>query len=71
MSVSSLGLSNPYLKLGVALMVAALAVMALASLFSAGSTYQATTLHVGGVLLDSGIVVYLIGRLVKALHSRQ
>jgi hypothetical protein len=71
MSISSLGLSNPYLKLGVALMVAAPATIALASLFSAGSTDQATTLHIGGVLLGSGIMVYLIGRLAKALRPRQ
>jgi hypothetical protein len=71
MSIPNLGLSNPYLKLGVALMIIAFTMLVLASLFAVGSTHQATTLHVGGVSLGSGIVVYLIGRAVKAWHSWQ
>jgi hypothetical protein len=71
MSIPNLGLSNPYLKLGVALMIIAFTMLVLASLFAVGSTHQDTTLHVGGVSLGSGIVVYLIGRAVKAWHSWQ
>jgi hypothetical protein len=69
MGISNLGLSNPYLKLGVALMVVGLVTVALASFFVVSSTRQAT-LHVGGLLLGSGIVVYFISRLAKAWPSK-
>jgi len=69
MGIPDLGFSNPYLKLGTALMVVAIVIIALLSFFSFSGTHQ-TTLNVGELLLGSGIVVYIVGRLVKALQSK-
>ena len=66
MGGSSFGLSNPYLKLGAGLIFASLAAIACALFSSPGGSVQATTWNIGGVLLLSGVVVYVIGRVVKA-----
>ena len=66
MGGSSFGLSNPYLKLGAAFVFASLAAIAWTSLFSADGSVQAATRNIGGVLLLSGTVVHVIGRVVKA-----
>lgn len=68
MSKSNFGLSNPYLKLGLALL-----------LLGAGLVVGAITVlpdgrvellvYVGGALFTSGVIVYVAGRIGKALQS--
>jgi hypothetical protein len=70
MDNSSAGLSNPYLKIGAAFVIAALVAIAWTSFFSTDRELQAIVRNVGGLLLLSGMVIYAIGRVVRARRSR-
>jgi len=58
--------SNPYMKLGTALIFAAIVAIAWTSFFSSDSSLQAATRNIGGFLLISGLVMHVIGRVVRA-----
>lgn len=62
MSKFDLGLSNPYLRFGGVLLL--LSVLVALSEFVFGS--GANRFRVAGFLLAAGMVVYVIGRIVKA-----
>ena len=59
------GLSNPYLKFGAALLLLGIALVAGSFLLG---TYG-TTLYVGFSLFVSGVVIYVAGRVAKAISS--
>ncbi|HVI58063.1 MAG TPA: hypothetical protein VM619_04205 [Luteimonas sp.] len=60
------GLSNAYLKAGLVLVVASLAVIAWMSFFAAAAARQGVAGAVCGVALLAGVVVHAIGRVVRA-----
>ena len=60
------GLSNAYLKIGLGLVVASLAVIAWMSFFAAGAARKGVAGAACGVALLAGVVVYAIGRVMRA-----
>ena len=65
MSNFDFGLSNPYLKFGMGIILFGAALIVVASVLGASNTIP-NLLIIGLVLLMAGAVVYVIGRLVKA-----
>jgi drug/metabolite transporter (DMT)-like permease len=65
MSNFDFGLSNPYLKFGMGIILFGAALIVVASVLGASDTIP-NLLIIGLVLLMAGAVVYVIGRLVKA-----
>lgn len=63
-----LGLTNLYLKVGVALIVLALAVLVAAFLFPSSWTHVGSA--VAGYCFLSGVVLYVMGRVVSIRRSR-
>jgi hypothetical protein len=63
----SLGLSNPYLKIGVTLFLVGVAMIAGSSLLEMKASEAIA--QAGFVLLGTGFVVYVIGRIAKAIRS--
>ena len=66
MSLPDLGLSNRYLKYGVALLV-----LGLALIIASAWLNLHNMLPVGSVFLAAGIVVYVVGRIIKAARSQR
>ena len=70
MSNFDLGLSNQYLKFGVGLVLLCPVMMVVASVFGGDSTLN--LMIVSLVFFMTGVVVYLIGRIIKATgHDRK
>ena len=70
MGNSAFGLSNPYLKIGAALVMSSLAAIAFTSFFSPDRELQVAVRNIGGFALLSGAVIYVIGRFVRAKRAR-
>jgi hypothetical protein len=66
----NLGLSNFYLKVGVALVVASLTAIAFTSFFSVDRELQSAVRGIGGLTTVSGAVIYFIGRFVQFKRAR-
>ena len=66
MNLADLGLSNPFLKFGVWLLALGLALI----LVSAALDLR-NMLPVGSVFLAAGIIVYVIGRIIKAARPQR
>ncbi len=71
MTRSYLGLSNPYLIAGALLFFVGLAAIAGSSFFFTDRELQAAALNIGALSLLSGIVVYVIGRVVQVKRSKE
>ena len=71
MSNFDFGLSNQYLKFGVALILLGPAMLVVASALGAGDS-TSNLMIISLVLFMTGVVVYVIGRIVKAAsHVRK
>ena len=68
MRFADLGLSNIYLKLGVALLLISVAVI-VAAIFNPSAT-PVLSGQIAGYLLLSGAVLYVVGRLVRIKKTR-
>lgn len=66
MNLADLGLSNPFLKFGVWLLALGVALI----LVSAALDLR-NMLPVGSVFLAAGIIVYVIGRIIKATRPQR
>ena len=66
MNLADLGLSNPFLKFGVWLLALGLALI----LVSAALDLR-NMLPAGSVFLAAGIIVYVIGRIIKAARPQR
>ena len=70
MSSSSFGLSNAYLRIGTSLVIAALVAITVTSFFLPDREFQEVVRNIGSVVLFLGVVIYVIGRFLKAMHGR-
>ena len=70
MSSSNFDLSNPYLKFGGGLVMVALTAIAVTSFFSTDRELQAVVRNISGLSIFAGSIIYVIGRVVRAIRSR-